>query len=218
LPYGQGPLETVVAMLITKPSATGSTNAQTASDRPNLSNRSVSNSRQIDRQNNDHSNSQASNVTAGGDSSVPYHRPAAHQNQTARNNRRNNNVGRTNTHPASNPTPIPSTPNSNAISNSRRPQPNGISSGSSPTSGTNLIPRPSSFPTNQANAGSSFPKQPAPSNTGFSGKPAVQAPRFQRPPAQPPAGDRTANLASPFSTVPSGSTSKPPSSGFSVGN
>ena len=68
LPYGQGPIETAIAMLIVKPSTKGAGNAQSG-DRPNLSNASTSNGST--------SNSRTSNTSSQGDTSIPYRNASA---------------------------------------------------------------------------------------------------------------------------------------------
>jgi len=59
LPYGRGPVDAVVKMLIVKPTSNQNTSSQIANDRPNLSN-------------NDRSNTASQTVAGGNDYSVPY--------------------------------------------------------------------------------------------------------------------------------------------------
>ena len=219
LPYGSGPVETVVNMLIVKPSnVSASSDGSQAINRPNLSNEA------------------ASNQSAGSDYSVPY---GGSSNSTGNRNRGGRSDGN-NIRPASNTTSTQPSANSigsrksaagNMMQNARQPSsaqstqagPSNPGRGQA-TSEINRIQRPSQFPSSQMNQTAnqlSEPKTPQnrplqPSSNGFN---------RSRPKTQPPAGDKTAGGGSPFSAVRAADSStgvpatnpKPPTSGFNFG-
>ncbi len=242
LPYGRGPIETVVNMLIVKPTTSENQNNQIANGRPNLSNESGS-------------NSVSKNTTAGNDYSIPYSGGNASGTTSA--------AGGHMQHASNSTGPRPDGPSDTGQTSARslmqdarqqstarpaaqssgfnvggqasggqasggqastsRPEGNGMTERS--PAGTSYIKRPSQFPGQQSASGSS----PFSSAVGSQGSPAGQSQPNQpaqksfqqRPNTQLPASDRTAARPNPFAPAGSASgassppttTPKPPTSG-----
>ena len=237
LPYGSGPVETVVNMLIVKPrNNSTSTNSSLANSRPNLSNEANSN--------------QNPGNNAGADYSVPYGSPSNNVANRGSNRNRGGANGN-NIRPASNTTSTQPSANNfsnrnsaagNLMQNTRQRQPSGTSPSTQATASnqagvtsagrgqaspaTNRIQRPSQFPPSQPkqaanqlsspNTPQNRPLQPSGGSNGFN---------RTRPNTQPPAGDKTAGGGNPFSPVRAADSStgvpaanpKPPTSGFNFG-
>ena len=233
LPYGSGPVETVVNMLIVKPANNSATaGGSMVNGRPNLSNEA------------------SSNNNTGNDYSVPYGNSSNSNPSTNRTANSNNRGGarQNNIRPASNTTSRQPAANSlggqnsaanNLMQNTRQQtagvnstaqvsQPNQANAGrpgrgqASPAA--NKIKRPSQFPPSQPNQAAN--QMTAPTNSQNSPlRPSTNGFNRPRPNAQPPAGDKTAGGSNPFSAVRAADSStgvpaanpKPPTSGFSFG-
>ncbi len=233
LPYGRGPIETVVNMLIVKPATNQNVSGQAANGRPNLSN-------------NAGSNLASQNSQSGNDYSIPYSGNTSNQQngrsaqslQTQRSQQSNApQPSRGHMRHASDTTgPRPDGPSDtgqasarNLMQNARqeanvRPaaQPTaGFNAGGQASTGrangnvmterssagTSLVKQPSKFPTQQqpaaANPFSSSASSQGPATS--QPKQPAQKPFQARPSTQPPVGDRTATRPSPF--TPAGSAS-----------
>ncbi len=242
LPYGRGPLDTVVNMLIVKPSSNQNAGSQTADGRPNLANDTGSNSV---------SQNSAQNNARGNDYSIPYSnnqpndRSAASRSsrQISQTNaagfnggnmrRASNSAGLSPRRPSNTGTASPASATSNLTQNAlgqsaprqtAQPATSAPSSTSATSAGTNYIRRPSQFPGTQPAAAAS-PFSPATGQRQPASQPAQKA--FQTRPSTPsPVGDRTAGRPSPFApaatsgaaTAPAAKPKPPAStSGFSFG-
>ncbi len=220
LPYGRGPVETVVKMLIVQPTASqGKTNGQVASGRPNFSNNT--------------------GVTSGGsDHSIPY-RGASASNSRGSATAASNAIR---SQPVANSFGRQSATASNSSFNNRQRSTGGInlapqqiqpnsptgsaSNGGPANPGTNLIRRPSQFPTSQSNQSKgnqfSFPG----GQNGNAQPPNQRSFNDQRQDSQNVGENKTANRPGPFSSIRSAdrstavpaNTPKPPAnSGFNFG-
>lgn len=231
LPYGRGPVDTVVNMLIVKPTNNQNVSNQAANGRPNLSN-------------NASSNTVSQSNTSGNDYSIPYSGNqsnrqggrSAQSRQARQSNSTNGNGG--NIRPASNYAgPRPDGPSDtgqasetgnqmqyarqqtspgpdtqpatgfNTVSQPATGRTNGDLITERSSAGTNLIKRPSQFPTQQPAAAASPFSSAAGSNQSVAPNqptPPAQKSFQTRPSTQSPVGDRTATRPSPF--TPAGST------------
>ena len=233
LPYGRGPIQTVVNMLIVKPTTTQSASAQATGGRLNLSNNtgaslvSQSNtsendysipysSNQPNQQNGRSAQSlqgQQPNLTSsnhgglrhGSNSTGPRTGQSSNSGQASAAHNLMQNAGQASTpRPAAQPS---SRFNAGGQASTVRTNANALTENSSPR--TNYIKRPSQFPTQQPATGaspfSSATSNPSPVQSLPPRQPnqPVQKPFQPRPGTQAPVGDRTATRPNPF--TPTGS-------------
>ena len=239
LPYGRGPIETVVNMLIVKPTNKQNVSSQAANGRPNLSNDTGTNF--VSKSN-----------SSGDDYSIPYRGNSSNQqNSRAAQSLQSQRTQQSNApqlnrgpmrHASDTTGPRPDGPSDQGQASARNLMRNaqqattarpavepsarfnaggqtspGLSNGNAMTERTSaeprLIKRPSQFPTSQSAAASNPFSPAAGSRSPATGQPNPPAQKSfqQRPNTQPPASDRTAARPNPFTAAGStdGASSAP---------